>query len=43
MIKAVIQLRDLMKIYQMGTQEVRALNGVSFDVMENEYIAIMGP
>lgn len=43
MSKAVIQLRDLMKIYQMGTQEVRALNGVSFDVMENEYIAIMGP
>lgn len=41
--KAVIQLRDLMKIYQMGTQEVRALNGVSFDVLENEYIAIMGP
>jgi putative ABC transport system ATP-binding protein len=43
MAKEIIQLRDLMKIYQMGTQEVRALNGVSFDVMENEYIAIMGP
>lgn len=27
----------------MGSTEVRALNGVSFDVMENEYIAIMGP
>lgn len=32
-----------MKIYQMGNQEVRALDGVSFDVQENEYIAIMGP
>ncbi len=27
----------------MGSTEVRALNGVTFDVMENEYIAIMGP
>lgn len=27
----------------MGSQEVRALNGVSFDVQRNEYIAIMGP
>ncbi|WP_281280773.1 ABC transporter ATP-binding protein [Fodinibius sediminis] len=32
-----------MKIYQMGSQEVHALDGVSFDVMANEYIAIMGP
>lgn len=38
-----IQIRDLSKIYQMGTQEVRALDGVSFEVSENEYIAIMGP
>lgn len=27
----------------MGNNEVRALDGVSFDVQENEYIAIMGP
>lgn len=43
MSQPVIEIRDLTKIYQMGTQEVRALNGVSFDVLENEYIAIMGP
>lgn len=43
MAKPVIQISELTKIYQMGTQEVRALNGVSFDVNENEYIAIMGP
>lgn len=43
MSKPVIQIQDLMKVYQMGNQEVRALNGVSFDVQENEYIAIMGP
>lgn len=40
---AVIQIRDLKRIYQMGQTEVRALNGVTFDVRKNEYIAIMGP
>ena len=43
MSRPVIQIQDLKKIYQMGNTEVRALNGVSFDVLENEYIAIMGP
>lgn len=43
MSKPIIQLSELTKIYQMGSQEVRALDGVSFDVMQNEYIAIMGP
>ena len=41
--KPIIQVSDLKKIYQMGSAEVHALAGVSFDVLENEYIAIMGP
>lgn len=41
--KTVIHIKDLTKVYQMGQTEVHALAGVSFDVMENEYIAIMGP
>ena len=40
---SVIQIRDLKKIYKMGNSVVKALNGVSFDVQKNEYIAIMGP
>ncbi|HLR25759.1 MAG TPA: ATP-binding cassette domain-containing protein, partial [Fodinibius sp.] len=43
MAKPIIQVQDLTKIYQMGNQEVRALDGVTFDILENEYIAIMGP
>lgn len=39
----IIQIEDLKRIYLMGNTEVHALDGVSFDVMENEYIAIMGP
>lgn len=43
MAEPIIKIEELSKIYQMGNQEVRALDGVSFDVQENEYIAIMGP
>ena len=41
--KAVIEITDLTRFYQMGETEVRALNGVTFNAMENEYVAIMGP
>lgn len=41
--KPIIQITDLKKIYQMGQTEVHALAGVTFDILENEYIAIMGP
>ena len=40
---SLIQLRDIRKVYQMGTQEVHALAGISLDVKTNEYVAIMGP
>jgi putative ABC transport system ATP-binding protein len=39
----IIDLRDVRKIYPMGDTEVRALDGVTFAVEPNEYIAIMGP
>jgi putative ABC transport system ATP-binding protein len=39
----VITIRDVTKVYQMGTQEVHALRGVSLDVERGEALAIMGP
>lgn len=39
----VIKISNLTRFYQMGEMEVRALNGVSFEIQTNEYIAIMGP
>ncbi len=39
----IIQTHDLKKHYQMGTELVRALRGVSIEIRRNEYIAIMGP
>lgn len=38
-----IELHDIFKTYEVGTQEVHALRDVSFSVKENEYVAIMGP
>ncbi len=39
----IISIRDLYKIYKMGTQQVNALQGVDFDIRKNEYVSIMGP
>ncbi len=39
----VIQVENLTKTYQLERQEVRALRGVSFAIMPNEFVAIMGP
>ena len=38
-----IQIRDLHRNYQVGDQEVRALDGVDLDIAPNEYVAVMGP
>jgi putative ABC transport system ATP-binding protein len=38
-----IDIRDITKVYQMGAQKVRALDGVTLQVDRGEYVAIMGP
>ncbi|HET91333.1 MAG TPA: ABC transporter ATP-binding protein [Chloroflexi bacterium] len=40
---AVIELRDITKVYQMGEVEVQALRGVSFQMEGGEIVAAMGP
>lgn len=37
-----IRATDVTKIYEMGEQTVRALDGVSLDIAEGEFVAIMG-
>ena len=40
---ALIDTRDLYKIYKLGDVEVRALNGVSVSIEPGEFVAVMGP
>src|SRR5713101_7853270 len=40
---ALISMRNIWKTYEMGAEQVHALQGVSFDVPRGEYIAITGP
>jgi putative ABC transport system ATP-binding protein len=40
---ALIETRDLWKTYQMGSEEIHALRGVSIEIQKGEYVAIMGP
>ncbi|MBQ9983464.1 MAG: ABC transporter ATP-binding protein [Lachnospiraceae bacterium] len=40
--KPVIEVKNLYKIYKVGTNKVRALNGVDFKVYEGEFCAIVG-
>jgi len=38
-----LEVRSVEKIYEMNSVGVHALRGVSFDIAQNEYVAIMGP
>ncbi len=39
----VIRLENIHKYYQVGDQTVKALDGVTLNVLRHEYVAIMGP
>ncbi|HXB94580.1 MAG TPA: ABC transporter ATP-binding protein [Puia sp.] len=42
MSKKILELRDIKREFRMGSETVRALKGVSFDVMAGEFLTIMG-
>ena len=41
-VEPIIRVRDLYKIFHIGENKVYALNGLSFDVYQGEFIAIVG-
>jgi putative ABC transport system ATP-binding protein len=42
-IRQLIHTRDLVKVYRVGDNQIRALDGVSVDIAQGEFIAVMGP
>ncbi len=38
-----ISTYNLRKVYEMGSEKVYALNGLSLEIQPNEYVALMGP
>ncbi len=40
---AILELRDVYKIYKLGDSKVYALNGVSAKIRRGEFVSIMGP
>jgi len=41
--RTVIRLRDIRKIYHIGDQDLAALDGITTDIHEGEFAALMGP
>jgi len=40
---ALVELRDITKIYHLGGEEIRALDGVSLDIESGDFCSIIGP
>jgi len=41
--RPLIEIKDVRKVYQTGASEVRALDGVSLDIQQGEFTALIGP
>ncbi len=43
MADALIRARDLVKVYRVGDNEIRALDGISVEIARGEFVTVMGP
>ncbi|MFH1719744.1 MAG: ABC transporter ATP-binding protein [Planctomycetota bacterium] len=40
--KSIIRLQDIRRIYKVGVERIHALDGVTLELYDNEYVAVMG-
>ena len=43
MSETVVRIENVIRTYKMGDNEVQALKGISFEIQQGEFLAIMGP
>ncbi len=41
--RAIVEIRNVSKSYRRGSQTISVLENISFDIMEGEFLALMGP
>lgn len=41
--EAYVKLENVTKIYRMGEIEIRAADGIDFEIMKGEFVVIVGP
>ena len=41
--KPIVRIRDLVKDYRRGAETVRVLDGLSLDIQQGDFVALMGP
>jgi putative ABC transport system ATP-binding protein len=41
--RAIVRIRDLVKEYRRGAEAVRVLDGLSLDIAQGDFVALMGP
>jgi len=41
--KLIIHLQNVTRIYKVGVERIRAIDGIDLQLWENEYVAVMGP
>ena len=41
--KLIIRLEEITRVYKVGIEHIRALDGIDLNLHENEYVAVMGP
>ena len=39
----IIQTQDLKRFFQVGSEQVKALDGINLSVEKGEFLSIMGP
>jgi putative ABC transport system ATP-binding protein len=41
-VDSIISLRDISRVYKVGTETIHALRSITLDIRKNEYVALMG-